>query len=184
MTGENQPGSVVSLDDVLITDELERRSARAPAHDMENRALGMLVHELAGRPGQVLQKLAELVLEVCQAGSAGVSILESDGREDIFRWHATAGTLANWLHTTMPRNASPCGVVIDRNEMLLFAEPHRYFPALHGVGPRVFEALLAPWSVDGRPIGTVWVLAHARDRHFDGEDARLLRNLATVAAAS
>lgn len=84
----------------------------------------------------------------------------------------------------MPREASPCGMVIERQEVLLFSQPECRFPALCGVEPRVLESLLAPFSLNGKPIGTVWAIAHSPERKFDGEDARVLASLARVASAA
>lgn len=36
----------------------------------------------------------------------------------------------------------------------------------------------------GEPVGTIWVLAHDDERHFDAEDARLLEALAQFASAA
>ena len=74
--------------------------------------------------------------------------------------------------------------MIDRDEVLLFDRPERFFRALRGVQPPVREALLAPWHADGGPVGTLWAVAHDPDRRFDAEDARLLAGLAGFAAAA
>ncbi|HEX2541815.1 MAG TPA: ATP-binding protein, partial [Caldimonas sp.] len=171
-----------TLDDVLITGDLAVRPRRAPDHEAENRALSALAEQLATDPAGVLQKVAELVLTLCRAGSAGVSILEPGAGRGVFRWHATAGAFAAHLGGTLSRDASPCGVVIDRKEVLLFNHPARFFPELRGVEPRVEEALLAPWRAHGEVIGTVWAVGHTPERRFDAEDARLLQSLAGFAA--
>jgi len=179
MVKESDSGT--GLDAVLITGELARRPARAPDLAAENRALAALALEMAGQPQRVLHKLAELIIELCRADSAGVSILEAG---DGFRWHATAGAMADSLGAVMPRDASPCGIVVERRTVLLFDRPARCFPALAGNGPVIQEALLAPWNVDGDAVGTVWAIAHGSERHFDSEDARLLQSLATHASAA
>ena len=173
-----------ALDEVLITDELGRRAKRAPDYAAENRAMAALNREMAANPHGVLQKLAELIVDLCGADSAGISILEHDGENPVFRWRAASGPFASNLGGTMPREASPCGTVIARNEVLLFNRAERVFPALVGVGPPICENLLAPWSVGGTPTGTVWAIAHSPDKHFDAEDARVLQSLATFAAAA
>jgi hypothetical protein len=50
-----------------------------------------LASVMAADPQTILQKLADTALELCQAGSSGIGILESDCDHSIFRWHATAG---------------------------------------------------------------------------------------------
>ncbi|XYJ12419.1 PAS domain S-box protein [Telluria sp. B2] len=177
-------GISAPLDEVLITAELGRRAAHAPDFAAENRALAALATEMASQPHRVLQKLAELVIQLCDADSAGISILESGDEGETFRWHATAGAFASSLGTILPRDASPCGIVLERGTALLFDRPERCFPALRGAGPPIHEALLAPWAANGQAIGTVWAIRHTSARPFDGEDARLLQSLATHAAAA
>jgi PAS domain S-box-containing protein len=185
MSTVDHPHGIVScVDDVLITAELARRSSRPPNFEAENRALTTLVQEMAVNPGGVLQKLVELVLELCRAASAGVSILEPGGANGIFRWHAIAGAFAANLGGTIPREASPCGTVIARDSVLLFDCPERYYPALRGVEPRVYEALLAPWHVAGEAVGTLWAVGHSPKHEFDADDARLLGSLARFASAA
>jgi signal transduction histidine kinase len=58
----------------------------------------------------------------------------------------------------------------------------RCFPALMAE-PRFVEALLIPFHDHGRPVGTVWIVAHNDERKFDGEDERILRTLASFASA-
>lgn len=172
------------IDDVLITAELARRLTRVPDHAAENRALAALAEEMAHRPHRVLQRVAELAMDLCRADSAGISVLEPGGEKGIFRWHAAVGAFAPNLYGTMPRDASPCATVMARNEVLLFNEGERFFPALRGVEPRIYENLLAPWAVNGEPTGTIWVIKHTPDGRFDAEDARLLESLSRFASAA
>ena len=181
----NDTGNVeVPLDEVLITHELARRPARAPDHRAESRALTLLSQELVTHPRGVLQRLAELALQLCRAGTAGVSILEHGAKGDMFRWHAMAGAHAAAIGSAVPRANSPCGVVIERNTTLLFDGPARRFAPLRCDGPALLECLLVPWAIDEQPIGTVWVIAHDPGRQFDAEDARLLAELSSFAAAA
>jgi hypothetical protein len=59
----------------------------------------------------------------------------------------------------MPRDASPCGVVIDRDAIQLMEFADRCFPELLAE-PRFVEALLFPFHADGKAVGTVWVVSH------------------------
>jgi PAS domain S-box-containing protein len=172
------------IDDVLITAELTRRSSRDPDHAAEARALSALAEELSVNPAGVLQKCAELALDLCRADSAGISILEPGGEHGTFRWHAAAGAFAANLGGTLPREASPCGVVIARDAVLLFNRAERVFPKMKGVEPRVYENLLVPWHANGAPVGTLWALKHTPDDRFDAEDARLLQSLSRFASAA
>jgi signal transduction histidine kinase len=173
----------VSLAEIEITAQLSQRPARAPNYAAENRALVHLAHEMATNPSNILQKLVETALVLCRAGSAGISLLESHNGEAVFRWEALAGAYAMHRHTIMPRDASPCGTTIDRNATQLMVTPARVFFALQA-DPPVAEALLLPFRVEGRPIGTVWVIAHDDERTFDQEDARIMETLAQFAAAA
>ena len=112
------------------------------------------------------------------ADTAGLSLLEGD----VFRWEAVAGVFASYRDGTMPRAASPCGVCIDENVTQLMHLPDRHFPALRAE-PRFVEALLIPFQVRGRPVGTVWIVSHTDARKFDREDERVVRTLAQFAAA-
>ena len=76
-----------SLDEVLITEKLHSRPARHPNYEAENRALVDLARAMADSPQDILQKLAETTLDLCDAQTAGISLLElSDSGEEIFRW--------------------------------------------------------------------------------------------------
>ncbi len=184
MVSEPSSGTAACLADVLITGELARRPARAPDFAAENRALRALALEMANQPHRVLQKLAELVVELLHADSAGINILEPGGEHGVFRWHAVVGPFAVHLGGTLPRDHSPCGVVVARGAVQLFDGVERCFPGLSGVAPQLHESLLAPWNADSEAVGTVWAIAHTLERHFDAEDARVLESLATHAASA
>lgn len=172
------------VDEVLITAELASRPSRAPDYEAESRALGLLAQEMETDPRRVLQKCAELVMELCEADSAGISILEAGGASGMLRWQAAAGAFAPNLHGTMPQEASPCGTVMERDCVLLFKEAERFFPALQGFEPRIYENLLTPWHSKGKAVGTLWAIKHSPEGRFDAEDARLLQNLSHFAAAA
>ncbi|NWJ27598.1 PAS domain S-box protein [Rhizobium sp. Td3] len=184
MTSTAGSNPIARVDDVLITAELANRPCRTPDYETESQVLGLLAQEMAINPRGVLQKCAELVLELCHADSAGISILDPGETTDMLRWHAAAGAFAPNLHGTMPVDASPCGTVMERNCVLLFNEAERFFPALLRVEPRIYENLLAPWHVKGKAVGTIWAIKHTAGGRFDAEDARVLQKLARFAAAA
>ena len=184
-------GASVPLESVLCTEELQRRPSRPPDYQAENRALLALAQELTNSPGNVLQRLVDIALELCRGHSAGISLLEQDGPPgglspggNHFRWHAVAGQWAPLVwNTTTPRDywaAAPCWIVTAR----LFANAHLYYTQFAGVEPLLIEGLLVPFSVAGQAVGTVWVVAHDDRRKFDAEDRRLLESLATFAATA
>jgi hypothetical protein len=165
---------------------LAARSTRPPDFKRENRALMVMVEELSQSPAGILQKLSEEILILLDAGSAGVSLFKdsADGAPETFCWAALAGQWAPFVGGEMPRDASPCGVVVDANDLLLFENPKDIFPAAGLLEPPITEILLAPFRVDGRPAGTVWALHHDRALAFDKEDARLLSSMAHFASSA
>jgi signal transduction histidine kinase/CheY-like chemotaxis protein len=168
----------VSFEQVDFRSELKARPSRPPNYAAEHRALALLAKEMADNPRNMLQKVVEMAVELCAADTAGISILEGD----VFRWESLAGVLAPYLNNTLPRDASPCGVCIDQNATQLMYLPDRCFPAL-SVEPRAVEALLVPFQHHGKPVGTVWIVAHTNQRKFDREDERIVRTLSGFAAA-
>lgn len=172
----------VPLDAVLANEELGRRHPRYDLRGALKARLDLLARELATSPRQVLQKLSGIALEMCQAHSAGVSLVETEAGRQLFRWHAVSGRWAPLLWSTLPREFSPCGTVLDRKAPQLMILPERYFTPLAQLQPKVYEALLLPFSVGGELVGTVWVVSHDRSRHFDREDLRVLAQLSEFAA--
>lgn len=133
------------VDDVLITPELDRRPARVPDYEAENRALVALAAVMADSPKAVFQKLADTALELCRAGSAGVSVWEPGGPENAFRWQAAAGDYAPYPGGALLRHFSPCGTVLDRDRPLLMADPARLFPCIADLCSPAREVLLVPF---------------------------------------
>lgn len=120
----------VDLESVIANAELHQRAARPPNHEALSRSLMLLAREMGREPGAILQKLAETALDLCQAHSAGISLLEEEDGREIFRWHALAGQFSPNLWGTMPREQSPCGTVLDQNATLLMRWPDRYYRSL------------------------------------------------------
>jgi PAS domain S-box-containing protein len=174
-------GITASLDSILITDELNSRPIRLPDYEAENHALLAIAQHMADSPRSTLQKLVEVALEICRADSAGVSLVSKETGD--FYWPAVAGAWKPHIGGGTPRNFGPCGVVLDRDSMQLFRHPERFYPYLVPISPSVTEALLTPYYVEGRAVGTVWVVAHSADRRFDAEDLRLIESLGRFAAA-
>jgi signal transduction histidine kinase len=175
-------GHDVLLESVLSTGELKARPFRPPDYETENKALLAIAQHMADSPGTTLQKLVEVAMQICRAGSAGVSLLSKENGD--FYWPAIAGALKPQIGGGTPRHFGPCGVVLDRNGGQLFTHPERYYPYLIPISPPIEEALLTPFYVEGQAIGTVWVIAHDRARKFDAEDMRLIESLSRLAAAA
>lgn len=172
----------VPLASILRTEELRRRPTRAPDYGRENRALASLVIALADSPRTILHVLADKVLEVLQADSAGLSLLTKD--ETRFYWAAIAGSWSPHVGGGTPRTFGPCGDVLDNNAPMLFTHWERRYPYLSTAIPLADEGLLVPFHVNGRPVGTIWAIAHDTNRQFDAEDLRLLESMSRFASAA
>jgi signal transduction histidine kinase/CheY-like chemotaxis protein len=175
-------GAPAPLESVLCTYALNRRQSRPPDYQSENRVLADLASALAESPRTVLRKLVEAALELCQAGSAGISLLSQvdDGRT--FHWPAVAGAWKRQAGREALREALPCGLVLDRNAPQLFAQPALHYRDLSGIKPPIEEALVTPFYVNRRVVGTIWVFTHDPARKLDPEDMRILGTLGKFAA--
>jgi GAF domain-containing protein len=170
---------------MVVTHRLRER----PAHALDQRAIQRTVLHLtqlmAKTPHDVLQRLAETLLEICAAHSSGVSVLEGSGQDAVFRWHGMAGKLRRFRGAATPRQGSPCGIVLDERRPLLVEYPerhHSYDPSM--TEDPIVEALLAPFACKDEPVGTVWVIAHDESRKFDSADLQALCELALFASSA
>ena len=184
MSSQAASGVSVPLESVIHTRELNRRLPRPPDFPGVIRALVTLARTMADSPERTLQQLVEAALALCQAHSAGISLLEDENGRKIFRWHGVAGEYAPHLWGTTPRDFSPCGTVLDTNQVQLMSRLERHFGYFADVKPGIAEALLVPFHVGGEAVGTLWVISHDDSRQFDREDVRVLTTLGEFAAAA
>ncbi len=178
------PRGAVSLESILCTEELHRRPSRPPDYAKENSALVALANMLADSPRTILQTLADTILDVCQADSAGISLLTKDDGGKRFYWPAIAGRWKPHIGGGTPRDFGPCGDVLDRNSPLLFRHIERRYTYFQPVNPPVEEALLVPFYMEGKAVGTIWAIAHDTSRKFDAEDERLMNSLGKFASSA
>ena len=170
-----------SLESILFTEELTRRPWRPPDYEKENRALVTLASALADSQSNILQILADTILDVTQCDSSGLSLLtKDDGKR--FYWPAIAGMWKPHIGGGTPRDFGPCGDVLDQNRTLLFQHFERRYPYLLPVNPPAEECLLVPFYVGGRAVGTIWAIMHSDRRKFDAEDHRIMSTLGQFAA--
>ncbi len=168
---------------VTSTLVLSRRPTRAPDHASENRALvGLIGAMAAASPDHLLQVLVDTALDLCRAHSAGLSLLDHEHKR--FGWPAIAGQWASHTGGGTPRDFGPCGTVLDRGAAQVLSHPERDFPYFASVTPCIEDGLLIPFEVNGRSVGTIWIIAHDPSRRFDAEDLRVLTNLAQFAAVA
>lgn len=175
----------IVLEDVVITDELSGRTSRSPNFQAENKALHTLARQMADQPATMLRQLVQMALDLCQAGTAGVSLLETtETGEVILRWVCLAGELATHEQGSTPRHFSPCGTCIDRGTPQLYFYPEQYFTYFQQAKPTIVEGLVIPLLAQGQPLGTIWIVSHDEQRHFDAEDVRVMTSLADFTAAA
>jgi PAS domain S-box-containing protein len=172
----------VPLESILRTQELRERPSRSPDYETENRALVALANALADSPGTILQTLADRVLDLLHADSAGLSLLTRD--EKRFYWAAIAGAWRPHAGSNVPRNSCPCGEVLDRNVPMLFTHWERRYLNFSRTMPVTEEGLFVPFYANGKPVGTIWAFAHDNRRKFDAEDLRLLERTSRFASAA
>jgi PAS domain S-box-containing protein len=166
---------------ILCTEELTQRPWRPPDYENENRGLVALAGALADSQSDILQILADTILDVTQCDSSGLSLLtKEDGQR--FYWPAIAGIWKPHIGGGTPRDFGPCADVLDQNRTLLFQHFERRYPYLLPIHPPAEECLLVPFYVGDRAAGTIWAIMHSDRRKFDAEDHRIMSTLGRFAA--
>jgi PAS domain S-box-containing protein len=176
------PDCTVSLESILCTEQLRRRPWRPPDYKKENHALVALLSARLDPQSNILQTLAETILDVTQCDSSGLSLLTKDDGGKRFYWPAIAGTWKPHIGGGTLRDFGPCGDVLDRNCTLLFKHFERRYPYLLPVMPPAEECLLVPFYVGGKAVGTIWAIMHGDRRKFDAEDERVMSTLGQFAS--
>jgi len=174
---------VAPLGDVDATAAISARASRPSDFEAESRSMAKLVDILANRPEDLPQALVDAARTLTGADSAGITLERERQDNTIFEWIATTGEFSRYVKGTMPRNFSPCGSVVAKNEAMVMREPVKVFPYIESLHAPVREVLLVPFHREGKPIGTVWVVYHD-DRTFDAEDMRIMRVLTNFAGAA
>jgi signal transduction histidine kinase/ActR/RegA family two-component response regulator len=165
-------------------DELADRPARQPDYAAENKALVRLARAQTGPKTSLWQEIAEVALAVCEAGSAGISLVEGSGENRSFRWQAVAGVCAGLRGKTTAWNECPCGVTLQKGTPQLFIRPQLHFSCLRVAEVDVAEGVVVPIASGDVQLGAIWVMSHTAERRFDREDVRILSNLAIFAGAA
>lgn len=169
----------LTVADVFITDELDRRAPKKTDYLQEKLALQDLAMRMADQPEEVLPRFVDLALEMTDGVSAGLSLYEGDPAPGVFRWQYLRGVLAPFNGATTPRDFSPCGITLDRNAPVLSCHPERVYGWIADANIVVPEVLLIPLYLGGKvPLGTLWIVSD-REGHFDSGHARALTELAT-----
>ena len=135
----------------------------------------------ADSPGTVLQKLAETILSVLRCGLAGISLMTEDGKR--FYWPAIAGAWTPHIGGGTPRFRSVRRRARSQHAAVVQASGAVY-TYIRPVTPPIEEALLVPFHVKGKTVGTIRAIAHNDRRKFDNEDLRQLSSLGRCAASA
>jgi signal transduction histidine kinase/ActR/RegA family two-component response regulator len=168
----------LTIADVFITDELDRRAPKKIDYLQEKLALQELAARMADEPEEVLPRFVDLALEMTGGASGGLSLYEEDPAPGVFRWQYLRGLLAPFNGATTPRDFSPCGITLDRNAPVLSLHPERVYDWIADANIIVPEVLLVPLYLGGTaPLGTLWIVSD-REGHFDSGHARALTELA------
>ncbi|RKE34750.1 phospho-acceptor domain-containing protein [Paraburkholderia sp. BL23I1N1] len=172
-------------EDGLVTPTLDTRAHRPPDYAAESSAMHCLAQALTSSDGAMLQTLSDMALSLCEAGSAGIGLLETDtDGTPVFRWVAVSGACVDTLGTTTPIADSPSGLTLELAAGQLFSFPQRHFACLNDVSPEIIEELVAPIPGQPEPWGTLWVMSHDGEHLFDAEDRRILTSLANFTCAA
>jgi PAS domain S-box-containing protein len=161
----------------IITGELSSRPSRPRDDAAVNRAMVELASALAGAPDTVLRLAAGAALDLCEAGSAGVCLLEESAEGERVHWSAIAGKWTQYRDARVARGASPWAGHAHRKEPVLLSLPGHVSTALQRFDPPATEMLSIPVFADSRVRGALWIVSHS-DRHFDPEDSSILETLA------
>ncbi|MBA3640393.1 MAG: response regulator [Acidobacteria bacterium] len=179
-----QLDSVDDVDDIIITRRLVDRPA--PARDIaaEHAAMTDLASQAATDPAGLPQRLVDLAIKLCGAGSAGVSLLEAaPPGQGVFRWVALSGAYRGFVGGTTPEAFSPCGVCLERDAAQLYANPSRVFTYLADAPPPIVEGLVIPLRSFLGPLGTIWIVSHD-DRQFTTSDLAVMTSLGNFTSAA
>ena len=67
---------------------------------------------------------------------------------------------------------------------MLFRKVELRYAYFKPVTPGVEEALLVPFYVAGKAVGTIWAVSHDPGRKFDAEDERVMKSLGLFASSA
>src|SRR5579863_3199162 len=172
------------LEGVLNNIELRARTHRTRDLGTESQAFRILARVMADSPRQLPDTLLRLALELCQAGTAGITVVEAlPGTAPIFRWTSLAGLLKERPGGFVLRTFSLDGVSPDRKVPQLFLSPAPHFPFLNEPPVPVVEALMVP-LIGAGPGGAIWIFPHEEGNGFDSEDIRVLTGLADFTSSA
>ena len=166
--------------DALITQDLATRARKAPNLLAEATAFRELSALMVDRPEAAVKRFLELAVQLCDAGSAGLSLLEASPDGGLqFCWDELVGPLSIYQDETTVRDFSPFGLALEEGRTVLVDRPFRALHSFNAAAPPMTEGLLVPLhDSGGTVIGTIVIVHHEVTKRFDAEDARLIEQLA------
>ncbi|MBC7982959.1 MAG: sensor histidine kinase [Candidatus Obscuribacterales bacterium] len=166
--------------DLLTTTALLHRPQRTPNLYAEVAAFCELSQILANDPRSALRRFLEIALRLCNAGTAGLSLLRPNVvGQAMLHWAAISGELTANEGIDTPRDFSSCGLCLDVGTTILVSQPERAFAYLRGIRPAIVEGLIVPlYDNAKRPLGTIWIAHHDSAAFFCANDARIVEQLA------
>jgi len=164
---------------VTIATQLPQRTKR-PDLRAEAVAFTKLAGVLASDPSGALTCVLEIARGLCNAGTAGLSLLRPDRADGMtVRWELVRGALASFEGIDATRTNSPCGLCLDAGATILVSRPTRVFAWLQGTHPPIIEILIVPLLDDaGYAHGTLWIAHHEPGARCTYDDARIVEQLA------
>jgi transcriptional regulator with GAF, ATPase, and Fis domain len=174
----------MSVEQTLEKATSRKRPIRPANHEAQVRALTRLARIMAEEPEKLPGIVTEMALELCSAGSAGISILEKQPSGEILRFRNVAGAWARFEGGTIPQEESPCPTFLDRSALQVYTDPAKLFASCIDLTPEIQECLVVPIVGRNQPLGTLWIVSHDSSRHFDSEDARLMSSFADFTGAA
>ncbi len=166
--------------DLLTTRARLPPSNRPPDLPARLAAFCELSAVLADDPRQAIRQVLEIAMRLCEAGSAGFSLLRSDQTgQEIVRWETVGGSLASHEGIDTPRDGSPCGLCLDVGQTVLIGQPQQAFGYLRNTPPAIVQDLIVPLHDRAhKAIGTLWVVHHDAASRFSLDDACMLEQIA------
>ena len=169
----------VRLRDLVVSAAALPNPKRTPDFRAEADAFCELSRVLSDDLHVALPRALEIARHLCQAGSAGLSLLDERSGQTFIHWEIVTGELASYAGSDAPRRSTPCGLCLDSGDTILVSRPERAFVSLQKTRPVIEEELVAPlFDCAGAELGTLWIAHHDRGSHFTSADARRLKQLA------
>jgi K+-sensing histidine kinase KdpD len=179
------PNPGFEIHDLLTAPAFLERSThlRTPASQLF--VLQRLTRVLAESPDTVLRELVEAACELCDAGSAGISMETSDiDGNPVSHWVEVTGVYAPFRNAMVPQAYMPCKPCLETQRPQLIRIPSEHFVATMNVHvPPVTEGILLPWNSDGQRA-TLWVVSHDSHDTFTRADYDLLQAFADFASVA